>query len=344
MTASKTAASVPLFDRFNGLARRAVLLAFREAKRCQHDFLGTEHVLFGLLCDSSGPAVLLLRALGTAPETILGEVQALMLDDETSAALEKFPLSPAVRRAFERASEEAQQLRQTVVGPEHLLLGLLSEEASEAAVVLAGFGVTLAAARHQFQQMPPAEMPGHLVQQEAKPAALPGSSAETEPTATHLANLVASTAIVAQKGARLRRSRISTTEMPPPVAQPAQAMRVTETQLRLTQLTLGGVLGFGLGCLMDDAQRAIVFAMGGFVLALLRSSLVGTVAGLAAGIMLPTMAGPDFDLRSPGSRLLLAILGALAGSMLGNFWGATLSRFHTAARPVAESESEEPRR
>src|SRR4051812_31382642 len=102
-----------------------MLLAFRKARRCQHDFLGTEHVLFGLLCDSAGPSAQLLRALRTPPESVLGQVQELMLDDETTAALERFPLSPAVRRAFATAGQEAQQLGQQLIGPEHLLLGLL---------------------------------------------------------------------------------------------------------------------------------------------------------------------------------------------------------------------------
>jgi uncharacterized membrane protein (Fun14 family) len=325
------------FDRFNVPARRAMLLAFREAKRCQHDFLGTEHVLFGLLCDSAGPAALLLRALGTAPEAILGQVQSLMLDDETTAALEKFPLSPAVRRAFEHAYDETRKLGRLLVGPEHLLLGLLHEEACEAALILTGAGVTLTTARQRQRLMSPAEMPGHQVQSE------PTSAVEPEAAAAALDTLVASQPIVYQAAStRSRRARIAA-EAPPTPAEIARRGRAVEMQLWLTQLMLGGVLGFFLGYLIDEPGRAIVFVMGGVVLAMLRSSLAGAVVGLIAAVSAMAALGLDFEERWHSGRLLFALLAMFGGSMLGNFWGRTLARLTEPSAAVEDAKAIESR-
>ena len=313
-----------MFDRFNGLARRAMLLAFREARRCQHDFLGTEHVLFGLLCDSAGPAAQLLHALGTPPESVLGQVQELMLEDETTAALERFPLSPAVRRAFDVAALEAQQHGHQMTGPEHLLLGLLHEPSSEAALVLAHFGITLANARQQVALMPPAEKADHLVQPGVKPTALTAGAMDANPDATALDTLVAEQ-VITKRNVHEPANALAADLTSPPRAELARRVRLIDAQLRITQLALGTVLGFALGSLMDDARHAILFAMAGFTIAAVRSSILGTGAGFVAGLMLPTIV-PDFNDHFEGSRLLLAILGALTGSLLGNFWRRPLAR------------------
>jgi ATP-dependent Clp protease ATP-binding subunit ClpC len=311
-----------VFDRFNGLARRAMLLAFREARRCQHDFLGTEHVLFGLLCDSTGPAAQLLRALGTPPESVLGHVQELMLDDETTAALERFPLSPAVRRAFESASQAAQQLGQQLVGPEHLLLGLLHEPASEAALVLGRFGIHLANARQQAALLPPAEKADHLVRTAAKASG---------PETGVLDSLVAPS-VVAEPTPEPADALEADVTMPPRVVL-SQHVSVLDAQLRITQLALGSVVGFALGCLMEDTRPAILFTIIGFAVAAVRSSLLGAAAGFTAGLMLPSLA-PEFNDHLEGGRLLLATLGALVGSLLGNFWRRPLERLG-AESPMA---------
>ncbi len=100
---------------------------------------------------------------------------------------------------------------------------------------------------------------------------------------------------------------------------------VLDAQLRITQLALGSAIGFALGCLTEDARHAILFALFGFAIAAVRSSLLGASVGFVAGLMLPTIA-PEFDDHFEGARLLLGILGALAGSLLGNFWRRPLSR------------------
>jgi ATP-dependent Clp protease ATP-binding subunit ClpC len=328
-----------VFDRFNGAARRAMLLAFRQARRCQHDFLGTEHVLFGLLCDSAGPAAHLLRALGTPPETLLGQIQELMLDDETTTALERFPLSPAVRRAFERAAEEAQQLGQQLVGPEHLLLGLLHEAGSEAAVILGGCGITLALARQKLLEISPAEKHDHLLQPEA--AALAIQPAESDPSATALETYVAPSVVVERSKQTADANGLAVDDAAPPPAGLPQQLRAAESQLRMTQLALGTLLGFCLGIAIDDLKHALLYAMGGFAVAVFRSSFVGACAGAIGGLWLPSITGRDFgDERTHAGRIILAVLGALLGSLLGDFWRLPLARLIS---PPPRAEPSQPR-
>jgi hypothetical protein len=171
-----------MFEHFSGPARRAMVVAVREARRSQHDFLGTEHVLFGLLCDSTGSAALLLNALGTSSEAVLGQVHESMHDDDSGADLECFPLTPGVRRVFAYAEQEARQFGQTLIGPDHLLLGLLGETTSVAAHMLAGCGITFAAARRQLLQLSPADKPEHLVQSARPLVGAQGATPEGTPT------------------------------------------------------------------------------------------------------------------------------------------------------------------
>src|SRR5438128_8402603 len=114
-----------VFSRFTATARRVMQRAFREAKRWQHDFVGTEHLLYGLLCDADGPAVVLLRSLDAGPELMLQKVELSLQRHDGGMAMEQFPLSPASRRAFQAAFDEATRFRHQLIGPEHILLGLL---------------------------------------------------------------------------------------------------------------------------------------------------------------------------------------------------------------------------
>src|SRR5207253_2376379 len=101
--------------------------AFREAKRWHHDFVGTEHLLFGLLCEAESQAVLLLRDLRADPDLMLRKVELSLMQHDAGMAMEKFPLSPASKRVFRRAADEATAFQHQMIGPEHLLLGLLQE-------------------------------------------------------------------------------------------------------------------------------------------------------------------------------------------------------------------------
>lgn len=315
MDRSPATSPVP-FERFSAPARRVMQRAFREARRRQHDYLGTEHVLFGLLEEPAGGAAAALQTLRHAPERLRLRLDEALDDGDVGAVLERFPLSPAVRRAFDCAADEAAQLGHALIAPEHLLLGLLREPDGQAAALLSECGVRLEEVRRALAQQPLAERPEHQVQVEARALA----AALVEPTAEELRALVAT-------GLRTATDEHVTAAVPAAVPDVALAMPLTEPlierQLRLTQLVLGAVLGYGFGQTTGGWPIGFVAATAGVLAALLRSSGAGMLIGFMAGFNL--MAGAD-EPPGEGWRLLLGLAGALMGSFLGDFWRPSLPR------------------
>jgi hypothetical protein len=309
-----------LFEKFNGPARRALQLAFREARRRQHDFLGTEHLLLGLLCDQGSASVAALRGLMLTPEAIQGRLEDVLHAEETGAALERFPLSPALQRALRGAAEEAGQLGRAVIGPEHLLLGLLREEDSQAALILAQFGLALENARRFVREQPAAEKLEFMLQSGPRPGAGP-----SEPTSEELLALVAPS--VPAGSPAEDNGRVDDTDLPMPniatplLADSARYAAELENQLRRTQLALGAALGFYFGLTIDGWYLGILGALAGICLALLRSSFAGAWMGLMAGCaFLPRFLQDEERGISFKERLVYGLMGALVGSFLGDFW------------------------
>lgn len=301
------------FERFSGAARRVMRWALREAKRRQHDYLGTEHVLFGLLEEPAGPAAATLRALRQSPEELRARLEETLDGNDVGAALERFPLSPAICRAFDCAADEAAQLGHALIAPEHLLLGLLREPDGQAAELLSEYGVRLEEVRRALAQRPAAEMPEHQVQAEPPPLAI----ASAEPTPAELRALIATaTSSVADE--------CVTADAPVAGFDVAVAGRsvepAIERQLRRTQMVLGAVLGFGFGQALGGWPIGLVAAATGVLAALLRSSGAGLLIGFMAGF---TVAIGAEEPPSEAWRLLLGLIGALLGSFLGDFWRST---------------------
>ncbi len=161
-----------MFTRFTASARRVMQRAFREAKRWQHDFVGTEHLLYGLLFDTDGPVAALLRSLHKKPELMFEKVELSLQRHEDGLAMERFPLSPASKRVFRAAADEAALLNHQMIAPEHLLLGLLRESECEAAQILAAHGVALGAMRGAVARIPPDTY--HEAQIRTEPHTAPG--------------------------------------------------------------------------------------------------------------------------------------------------------------------------
>src|SRR5262245_55702051 len=111
-----------MYERFSGQARRAMQLARREAQRFRPDYLGSEHLLLGVLQETSEIARL-LQPFNLNPETLYRAVEATVTPGSESPDWEQLPLTPRVKRALEYAEEEATGLNHPHVGPEHLLLG-----------------------------------------------------------------------------------------------------------------------------------------------------------------------------------------------------------------------------
>jgi excisionase family DNA binding protein len=134
------------FERFTGRARRVLALAQEEAMRLNHTYMGTEHLLLGLLAEGEGLAAQVLRNLGVDLDKARGKVEFIIGHGKRSVE-GHVGLTPRAKKVIKLALDEAQRLDHRFVGTEHLLLGLLREGEGIAAGVLEKMGVQLDQAR-----------------------------------------------------------------------------------------------------------------------------------------------------------------------------------------------------
>ncbi len=139
-----------MFDKFTDRARKIISLAQKEAERFKHDYIGTEHLLLGLVKEGSGVAVTALNNLGIDVEKVRREVEKLVAPAEKPGPSGPLPFTPQAKRVLELASEEARALGHPYIGTEHILLGLLSEQDSVAAQVLINLEVKLEDVRNEI--------------------------------------------------------------------------------------------------------------------------------------------------------------------------------------------------
>jgi ATP-dependent Clp protease ATP-binding subunit ClpC len=125
-------------------------LANQESQRFDHEYIGTEHLLLGLVKEGSGVAVRLLKNLNVDFREIVSQVEALIQSRSDPAAAGEAPKMPRAKKVIEYSLEEARNLSHDYVGSEHLLLGLLRERDGVAAKVLMNFGLQLDDARAQI--------------------------------------------------------------------------------------------------------------------------------------------------------------------------------------------------
>ncbi len=136
------------FDRFTKRARRVLALAQEEAVRMRHSYIGTEHLLLGLVKEENGVAVKVLRELGVEPEQIIRAVERTVGFGERRP-MGKPTLAPRTKRVIELAVEEARLMGHHYIGTEHLLLGLVREGEGVAVNVLRSLGISLERVRRQ---------------------------------------------------------------------------------------------------------------------------------------------------------------------------------------------------
>ena len=141
-------AVIAVFERFTDRARRVVVLAQEEARMLNHNYIGTEHILLGLIHEGEGVAARALESLGVSLETVRLQVEEIIGQGQ-EAPSGHIPFTPRAKKVIELAGREAQDLGHNYIGTEHLLLGLIREGDGVAAQVLARLGVDLAAARLQ---------------------------------------------------------------------------------------------------------------------------------------------------------------------------------------------------
>jgi ATP-dependent Clp protease ATP-binding subunit ClpC len=138
-----------VFERFTERARRVIILAREEAGRFRHDFVGTEHVLLGLIRDGEGIATAVLQRLGLRLENVKAEVERALAGFPKTLTFGEVPFTPQAKRVLELSIEEARQLGHNYIGTEHLLLGLMKEGQSIAAKILESLGARLDEVRQE---------------------------------------------------------------------------------------------------------------------------------------------------------------------------------------------------
>lgn len=143
-----------LFERLTDRAKKVLQLARQEAKRMNHDYVGSEHILLGLLIENTGVGARILKELGVSLKQSRIEIEKLVPQGSTSVLnVTNIPFSPRARRILELAEEEANNLGHDYIGTEHLLLGLLREQDGVAAQVLANMGIDLERVRDEVIEM-----------------------------------------------------------------------------------------------------------------------------------------------------------------------------------------------
>src|ERR1700689_1084680 len=139
----------PMYERFTDRARKVMQLANQEAQRFNHEYIGTEHILLGLVKEGSGVAANVLKNLDVDLRKIRLEVEKIVQSGPDMVTMGKLPQTPRAKKVIEYAMEEARNLNHNYVGTEHLLLGLLREQEGVAAQVLMNLGMKLEDVREE---------------------------------------------------------------------------------------------------------------------------------------------------------------------------------------------------
>ncbi|MHC4063340.1 MAG: ATP-dependent Clp protease ATP-binding subunit [Planctomycetota bacterium] len=138
-----------MFERFTDRARKVMALANQEAQRFNHEYIGTEHILLGLVKEGSGVGANVLKNLEVDLRKVRLEVEKLVKSGPNMVTMGKLPQTPRAKKVIEYAIEEARNLNHNYVGTEHLLLGLLREQDGVAAQVLMNLGLKLEEVREE---------------------------------------------------------------------------------------------------------------------------------------------------------------------------------------------------
>src|SRR5947199_6355468 len=130
-----------MYERFTDRARKVMQLANQEAQRFNHEYIGTEHILLGLVKEGSGVAANVLKNLDIDLRKIRLEVEKIVQAGPDMVTMGKLPQTPRAKKVIEYSIEEARNLNHNYIGTEHLLLGLLRDQEGVTAQVLASLGL-----------------------------------------------------------------------------------------------------------------------------------------------------------------------------------------------------------
>ena len=141
-----------MYERFTDRARRAVVQAQEEARMLNHDSIGTEHILLGLIHERDGVAAQALESLGISLDVVRQQIEEIIGRGQ-QAPSEHIPFTPRSKKVLELSLREALQLSHDYIGTEHILLGLIREGDGVAAQVLVKLGADLNRVRQQVIQL-----------------------------------------------------------------------------------------------------------------------------------------------------------------------------------------------
>ncbi|HQA78758.1 MAG TPA: Clp protease N-terminal domain-containing protein, partial [Propionicimonas sp.] len=231
-----------MFDRFTDRARRVIVLAQDEARMLNHNYIGTEHLLLGLIHEGEGVAAKALESLGISLEAVREQVEEIIGQGQ-QAPTGHIPFTPRAKKVLEFSMREALQINHPYIGTEHILLGLIREGEGVAAQVLIKLGADLNRVRNQVLQL----LSGYQGK-EAATAGAPESSAQA-----------ASSTILDQFGRNLTQAAREN-KLDPVIGREKEIERVMTVLSRRTKNNpvLIGEPGVGKTAVVEGLSQAIV--------------------------------------------------------------------------------------
>jgi hypothetical protein len=292
-----------MYERFTDRARKVMQLASQEAARFNHEYIGTEHILLGLVKEGSGVAAHALRNLEIDLLKIRLEVEKIMQPGrEDVVYMRRLPQTPRARKVIEYSIEEAKNFDHNFVGTEHLLLGLIREEEGLGAQVLMNLGLKLEDVREEVlnllgQKESPAEdhCGRNLVRHWAR-----SPKSQEKPARENSGNQ-------AEKDALLSAER--------------ERIRSLERHLWNVRVVLGALVGVLAGALFAAQMGAVVGLIVGGSLAAFGQRLPAALAGGVTGLLLGSA-----HMSHNGGGLAGALLGALTGFLIAEIGGTSSPR------------------
>jgi ATP-dependent Clp protease ATP-binding subunit ClpC len=230
-----------MFERFTDRARRVVVLAQEEARMLNHNYIGTEHILLGLIHEGEGVAAKALESLGISLEGVRSQVEEI-IGQGTQAPSGHIPFTPRAKKVLELSLREALQLGHNYIGTEHILLGLIREGEGVAAQVLVKLGADLNRVRQQVIQL--------LSGYQGREAATAGGPAEGTP----------STSLVLDQFGRNLTQAAREAKLDPVIGREKEIERVMQVLSRRTKNNpvLVGEPGVGKTAVVEGLAQAIV--------------------------------------------------------------------------------------
>ena len=230
-----------MFERFTDRARRVVVLAQEEARMLNHNYIGTEHILLGLIHEGEGVAAKGLESLGISLEAVRSQVEEIIGQGQ-QAPSGHIPFTPRAKKVLELSLREALQLGHNYIGTEHILLGLIREGEGVAAQVLVKLGADLSRVRQQVIQL--------LSGYQGKEAVAAGGPSEGQP----------STSLVLDQFGRNLTQAAREGKLDPVIGREKEIERVMQVLSRRTKNNpvLIGEPGVGKTAVVEGLAQAIV--------------------------------------------------------------------------------------